>query len=69
MKPWYQSKTVWFNAITILVTLAGFFGYTPDAQLVATVGAVLTGASPVVNLFLRFFTKQAITAAPSTSTQ
>jgi len=52
MKPWYQSKTVWFNVLYAIVALAGFLGYgdfTPDPNVVT--GAALLGA--IVNFVLR----------------
>lgn len=54
MKAWYQSKTVWFNVLFGLVSLASLFGYadfTPDPN-VAT-GVALLGA--VVNFVLRIW--------------
>lgn len=58
-KPFYQSKTFWFNALFVIVSLAGFFGFTeyqPDANT-AELAAVLIA---VVNLVLRFLTKSAV---------
>ena len=57
MKPWYASKTLWFNLLAAAVFVAGYFGYSdfaPDQNLLALVAAV-------VNLVLRFVTRQAIT--------
>lgn len=59
-KPWYQSKTVWFNTLTFIVVIATFFGYTPNTQIVETTTAILVALSPVVNLILRAITKQPI---------
>lgn len=58
-KPFYQSKTFWFNILFVLVALAGYFGFTsyePDANT-AELAAVLIA---VVNLVLRFVTKTSI---------
>jgi len=58
-KPFYQSKTFWFNALFVVVALAGFFGFTdyqPDANT-SELAAVLIA---VVNLVLRFITKSAV---------
>jgi len=60
----WQSKTFWFNVISLLITVAvpvlNYFGwadFTPDATWV-TIGGVLV---TVVNLVLRLvFTKQPI---------
>jgi len=27
VKPWYASKTIWFAIVTLLATMAGFWGY------------------------------------------
>jgi len=59
-KPFYQSKTIWFNVLTIIVVLATGLGYTPNAQIAAQTSQVLLLASPVVNAILRFYTKQPI---------
>ncbi len=35
-KPFYQSKTFWFNILFVIVGLAGYFGFTdyqPDANI------------------------------------
>jgi hypothetical protein len=61
MKSIFSSKTVWFNALTVLTVIAGGFGYTPDQELVATTGTILLALSPLVNIVLRiWFTKKAI---------
>ena len=54
------SKTIWFNALTVLVVVATFFGYTPDQELANQTSAILLGLSPVINLVLRFVTKKPI---------
>ena len=60
MKSWYQSKTVWFNALFCLVALAGAFGYAdfqPNAEVVSGVGILISA----VNLVLRvWFTKEPV---------
>ena len=59
MKNWWQSKTIWTNAIAMLAVLAGIFGagdiLTPElqTQIVAIVMAV-------VNVVLRFKTDTGI---------
>ncbi len=55
-KPWYKSKVVWTNALTILVVLAAFLGVSPDQELAESIAALLLGVSPVLNLLLRPFT-------------
>lgn len=59
-KPFYTSKTFWFNLLALAVTLAGYFGFAdfqPSADAVE-LGAVLLS---VINLILRFATRQPIT--------
>ena len=59
MKKWYESKTIWFSILTVLIALAGLFGFAdfhPSAQLLEFI-TLLVG---VVNFILRLVTKQAI---------
>ena len=65
-KPWYASKTVWFNGLTIVIAVATYFGFTPDQTLFTQVSTFLVSFAPVVNLGLRFFTKKPI-ASPATT--
>lgn len=60
-KSFIKSKIIWFNALTILVTLATFFGYTPDQELSGQVTIFLLLSAPVVNLLLRVITTQGLT--------
>jgi len=58
-KAFYQSKTFWFNALTIVVAVAMYFGFgefRPSAETVE-LGAVLVA---VINIALRFGTQLAI---------
>lgn len=59
-KPWYRSKTVWWNVITIIVTVAAIFGYQPNEEIATAVTTTVVALSPLVNLILRFVTKEAI---------
>lgn len=59
-KPFYKSKTVLFNGITILVVIATFFGYTPNQELAEQASNVLIAITPIANLALRFVTKQPV---------
>ena len=58
-KPWYQSKTLWFNligGIGAISVIAGVdLGITPETQAKAAVGAIA-----IVNFLLRFITNQGI---------
>ena len=60
MKEWYLSKTVWFNVLTALVTIASFFGYTPNQEIANQTTTYLLVSAPVVNLLLRFVTTQGV---------
>jgi hypothetical protein len=62
MKPWYLSKTVWFNALTVIVAVAAYYGWTPDPTLANTIAKALVAIAPIVNIFLRFITKQPVTS-------
>lgn len=55
-KPWYQSKVVWVNALTVIVACAAFFGVAPDQRLTDEIAGGLIAISPVINLLLRFVT-------------
>jgi len=60
-KPWYTSKTLWFNVLFFIVSLAGYFGYgdfkpnSNTVELIAIVGAAL-------NFVLRLITNKGIRA-------
>lgn len=56
MKKIYQSKTIIFNTLTILIVVATFFGYTPDQELADNTTTILLALSPLINLVLRFVT-------------
>ena len=62
-KSWYKSKTVWFAVLTVLIGIAGAFGFgefAPDAstmQVIETVILVLVGLG---NILLRYLTKEPI---------
>jgi len=53
-KPWYQSITIWFNLLAILVGIAmqfGFSDFQPESWTNDVILLVVTG----VNLMLRAF--------------
>jgi hypothetical protein len=61
-KPIYQSKTFWFNVLSVIVTVAGVVPVTPVTMGIAAVG----------NVILRIVTNQPVTipgvsSAPKTS--
>ncbi len=53
-----QSKTLWFNGLTILVVIATAYGYVPDQDVADTTSNLLLALSPLVNIALRFLTTQ-----------
>lgn len=55
-KPFWQSKTLIFNALALLALLANQFGFA-DFKLDAEVSA---GALAIINLALRLITKTAV---------
>ena len=60
MKSWYQSKTIWFNVLTIIFTTATYFGYVPDQDLATTADTFLLIVVPFVNVVLRSVTNKSI---------
>ena len=59
-KKWYKSKTVLFNALTILVVVATVFGYTPNQELAENATNILVALAPIINIGLRMVTKTPI---------
>jgi cytochrome bd-type quinol oxidase subunit 1 len=59
-KSWYASKTVWFNVLTVVFAIASAHGWTPNAELAESISVFILAVSPIVNLLLRFITKQPI---------
>ena len=58
-KKWYQSKTLWFNLLALVVAIASAFGFAdfqPSGEVQAIAGIAIT----VINLLLRFVTKQPV---------
>jgi len=68
MKVWWKSKTVWFNALTGALTLAGIFLQYVDAIGVDPVsagraGLLLSLFVAIGNFALRFWTTKAVGSA------
>jgi hypothetical protein len=62
-KPWYASKTLWFNALVFLLALASRYGFNEfqsDPNIDMYVTLFLTIGTPVFNLILRLVTKKPI---------
>lgn len=57
MKPWYESKTIWVNALTVLIVLITSMTSWPQMQ---QYGAQLATALAVVNVMLRLITSEGI---------
>jgi len=55
------SKTIWFNGLTVLMVLATFFGFTPNEEVAEMTTQILLAFAPMVNVVLRFVTKEEIT--------
>ena len=62
MKKFYASKTFWFNTLAFVLAVGipvlGQYGYT--GELSADVGVFVVPAIALVNLVLRFLTKEPI---------
>ena len=57
-KSWFLSKTLWFNILALVVMVAASFGYT--GELPADWAVFAPMLIVVINLILRFVTKQPI---------
>jgi len=61
MKKWYESKTIFVNALAFAAAAAAAFGF--DLGLTAEVQAeIAVGVMAVVNVVLRFVTRTAVEA-------
>jgi hypothetical protein len=59
MKKFYQSKTFWFFVLSLVVSVAGLFGfadYQPSPQQAEIAGIIVS----VVGILLRFFTEKPV---------
>jgi hypothetical protein len=57
MKPWYESRTLWFNVFALLAVIIGSLTQWPE---LVGIYPQLTAALTIVNMILRFMTYQAI---------
>ena len=58
-KKFYKSKTFWFNLLTLVVLIAGSFGFT-EFEADPEMAALATGAVALINLGLRWMTNTRI---------
>ena len=58
-KPWYTSKTLWFNLLALIVTVAMGFGF-GDLELAEWVEPIALGLIAVINLILRAVTNKGV---------
>lgn len=57
MKPWYTSKTLWVNVLTLAVLILGTLAARPElAEYAPTMATLLA----VVNVVLRFVTTKGL---------
>lgn len=56
-KPWYHSKTMWVNILTLLVMILGTVSQWPEFS--AYTGQI-AGALAIVNILLRFLTDRPV---------
>ena len=61
MKPWYESKTIWVNVLTLVAVIIASVSNWPELQ---QYGAQLATALAVVNVCLRLITHEGITNDP-----
>lgn len=60
MKPFYQSKTFWFNLLFLVSAIAAYFGFgdfQPSGDTVELASVVVA----VINIALRFVTDKSLT--------
>jgi len=58
-KPFWQSKTIYFNILAFIVAIAVAFGY--QGELPADWEKWVTIAVTIINIVLRIITKQSVT--------
>ena len=61
MKKWYESKTLWFNVLALVVAVASGFGFAefdPDPNIIS----IAAGLVAFINLILRLLTDKKLIA-------
>lgn len=66
MKPWWKSKTLWFNALLSLLTVVEQYAAILKPALGESSTAILLFAATAGNAYLRAITTQAISVKPPT---
>lgn len=61
MKPWWQSKTLWVNALTAALAALEISTGVLQSVLPVNIYAVIAVSLPVVNAILRVVTSQGLT--------
>ena len=56
-KPWYYSRTLWVNALTLLIMILGTVAQWPEFSAYA---GQIAGALAIVNMLLRFITDRPV---------
>lgn len=59
-KPWYTSKTLWFNIVTVIVAVVG--DVTKAFTFTGQTAEIFAGVLSVGNIILRFLTNSALTS-------
>ena len=67
MKKWYESKTIWVNTLTLIISITGVVvSSASDVGISPHVVLILTGVViPILNVILRFITNEAISGTPA----
>jgi len=60
MKPWYLSKTIWINLLTLLAGLLGYLLGHDVVQDYPTMISILVAVQGAINILLRIVTSQSI---------
>lgn len=58
-KKWYESKTLWFFILTLIVSVAGLFGFA-DFELSPGQAEIIGVIISIIGVLLRAFTKQGV---------
>ena len=63
IKSLFESKSFWFNVISLLVFVAGYFGFkefSPNPELLDYAAKIMAVLLPLVNIALRKVTEQPV---------